>query len=99
MKPATLLFGALALIPSALAVGQTKSAIVWFEDPSTPDSVINEAKNSIIAAGGKITHVYNIIKGFAVVAPETALASVQALGDGHSIRVEEDEVVSINDGM
>ena len=62
MKPASLLFGALALIPSALAVGQTKSAIVWFDDPATPDSIVNEAKDNIIAAGGKITHVYNIIK-------------------------------------
>lgn len=33
-------------------------------------------------------------RGFAVIAPEKALASVQALGAEHSIRVEEDEVVS-----
>ena len=62
MKPVTLLLGALAVLPGVMAVGQTKSAIVWFDDPATPDSVIEEAKKTITAAGGKITHVYNIIK-------------------------------------
>lgn len=56
------LIATLALVPSALAVDQTKSAIVWFEDSNTPDSVVNQVKDSIIQAGGKITHVYTIIK-------------------------------------
>lgn len=53
---------ALAAVPAALAVDQKKSAIVWFDDPSTPDSIVNQARESIIKAGGKITHVYSIIK-------------------------------------
>jgi hypothetical protein len=53
---------ALAAIPTALAVDQKKSAIVYFDDPSTPDSVIDKAKEVIVQAGGKITHVYSIIK-------------------------------------
>ncbi|KAF4464811.1 hypothetical protein FALBO_8356 [Fusarium albosuccineum] len=85
---------ALAVVPSALAVDQKKSAIVWFEDDSTPDSVVNEAKNALIEAGGKITHVYSIIKGFSVIAPEKALELVQTSHTEHQIHVEEDEVVS-----
>lgn len=53
---------ALAVVPGALAVDQKKSAIVWFNDESTPDSVVNEVKDSLIKAGGKITHIYTIIK-------------------------------------
>lgn len=53
---------ALALLPAALAVDQKKSAIVWFDDASTPDSIVEQAKDSIIKAGGKITHVYSIIR-------------------------------------
>ncbi|KND94321.1 hypothetical protein TOPH_01350 [Tolypocladium ophioglossoides CBS 100239] len=88
------LVAALAVLPGTLAVDQKKSAIIWFDDPATPDSVINQAKESIIKAGGKITHVYSIIKGFAVIAPEKALASVQAMATEHNMRVEEDEMVS-----
>lgn len=62
MKPLALLATALAVLPGALAVDQKKSAIIWFENEHTPDSVVNEAKTAIIKAGGKITHVYSIIK-------------------------------------
>ena len=62
MRPFTYLVTALAVLPGAFAVDQKKSAIVWFDDASTPDSIVNDAKNTIIQAGGKITHVYNIIK-------------------------------------
>ncbi|KAJ3532609.1 hypothetical protein NM208_g8369 [Fusarium decemcellulare] len=79
---------ALAVVPSALAVDQKKSAIVWFEDDSTPDSIVEEAKNALIDAGGKITH------GFSVIAPEKALELVQTSHTEHQIHVEEDEVVS-----
>ncbi|KAF7558624.1 hypothetical protein G7046_g5542 [Stylonectria norvegica] len=94
MRPFAYLTAALAILPGALAVDQKKSAIVWFENDSTPDSVVNEAKQALIKAGGKITHVYTIIKGFAVIAPEKALESVQVWGTEHAIRVEKDEMVS-----
>lgn len=58
MRPLGFLVTALAVVPGVLA----KSAIVYFEDKNTPDSVIEKAKNDIIAKGGKITHVYTIIK-------------------------------------
>ncbi|KAL6879624.1 hypothetical protein HDV57DRAFT_499423 [Trichoderma longibrachiatum] len=85
---------ALSLFQLAAAVDQKKSAIIWFDDASTPDAIVNQVKDGILKAGGKVTHVYTIIRGFAVIAPEKALASVQALGAEHAIRVEEDEIVS-----
>jgi hypothetical protein len=105
------LIAALSLFQLGSAVDQKKSAIIWFDNPATPAAVMNQVKDSILKAGGKITHTYTIIKyvflvrrvriyrllyysGFAVIAPANALASVQALGVEHSIRVEEDETVS-----
>ncbi|KAF4961614.1 hypothetical protein FSARC_10143 [Fusarium sarcochroum] len=85
---------ALAVVPSAFAVEQKASAIVWFEDESTPDRVVDECKKALVKAGGKITHVYSIIKGFSVIAPEKALELVQVNHEEHQIRVEKDEVVS-----
>ncbi|CAG9979092.1 unnamed protein product [Clonostachys rosea] len=94
MRPVQFLAAALALAPGLVAA--SKSAIVWFDNPNTPDDVINRAKDDIVKAGGKITHVYTIIKGFSVVAPETALQGVQAWGTEHSVRIEEDNTVSVN---
>lgn len=62
MRPISFIAAALAIVPGAFAVDQTKSAIVWFEDANTPDSIIQKAKDDIISAGGKITHTYSIIK-------------------------------------
>lgn len=62
MRAAAVFTAALALVPTAFAVDQSKSAIIWFEDDSTPDWIVNEAKDNIIKAGGKITHTYTIIK-------------------------------------
>lgn len=58
MRPLGFFVTALAVVPGALA----KSAIIYFDDKNTPDSVVNKAKDDIIAKGGKITHVYTIIK-------------------------------------
>lgn len=61
MKPSTLLVTALSLIAGAAAVDQKKQVVVTYES-STPDWVVNEAKDAIVAAGGVITHEYNLIK-------------------------------------
>lgn len=58
MRAFGLLAAALAIVPGVMA----KSAIVYFEDKNTPDSVIQQAKDDIIADGGEITHSYTIIK-------------------------------------
>lgn len=94
MKPFTILAATLAILPGALAVDQKKSVIVWFEDESTPDSAINDAKQSILDAGGKITHIYTLIKGFAAISTEKALEQVQTWGNKYEVRIEDDEVVS-----
>ncbi|KAL7929109.1 hypothetical protein V8C35DRAFT_316254 [Trichoderma chlorosporum] len=94
MKYSLFFVAALSLFQLGSAVDQKKSAIIWFDNDAIPDAIVNQVKDNIIKAGGKITHIYTIIKGFAVIAPEKALASVQAWGVEHSIRVEEDEIVS-----
>ena len=53
---------ALSLFQLASAVDQKKSAIIWFDDASTPDAIVNQVKDNIIKAGGKVTHVYTIIR-------------------------------------
>ncbi|UKZ46874.1 hypothetical protein TrVGV298_001085 [Trichoderma virens] len=83
MKYSLFFVAALSLFQLGSAVDQKKSAIIWFDNAGTPDSVVNQVKDNILKAGG-----------FAVIAPEKALASVQAWGVEHSIRVEEDEIVS-----
>ncbi|QUC16216.1 uncharacterized protein UV8b_00457 [Ustilaginoidea virens] len=75
----------LGTLPPTIAVDQKKSAIIYFDD-TVPDSILAEAKSSIVAAGGKITHHYTLIKGFAVIAPEKALETVQAWGTQHSMK-------------
>ena len=62
MKFLSSLVVALAALPAVLAMNQKMSAIVYFREDSTPDSVIEKAKNTLIEAGGKITHSYTIIK-------------------------------------
>lgn len=53
---------ALSLFQSGSAVDQKKSAIIWFDNPATPASFMDQVKDSILKAGGKITHTYTIIK-------------------------------------
>ncbi|KAL2753663.1 hypothetical protein ACRALDRAFT_2044019 [Sodiomyces alcalophilus JCM 7366] len=93
MKPSTFLVAALSLVPGALAVDKMKNVIVWAQDESITDSMLDKAKNAIIEAGGKVTHVYTLIRGFDAVAPVKALEAVQAFDAG--IKIEEDQVVTI----
>lgn len=52
----------LAVVTVALAAtAPQKSVIVSYPD-ETPDSVVEQAKNAIVAAGGMITHEYKLIK-------------------------------------
>lgn len=53
---------ALSLFQLAAAVDQKKSAIIWFDDASTPDEIVNQVKDGIVKAGGKVTHYYTIIR-------------------------------------
>ncbi|KAF4125938.1 hypothetical protein GMORB2_1184 [Geosmithia morbida] len=95
MRAVSFVVATLAVVPNVLG----KSAVISFADKDTPDSIVQKAKDDIIAAGGTITHTYNIIKGFAVEAPEDALAAISAWGTEHKMTVEADQEMSINSGI
>ena len=61
MRPASIFAAVVALAVGAAAVDVRKQVIVTYES-NTPDWVLNEAKDAIRAAGGVITHEYNLIK-------------------------------------
>lgn len=95
MRLIAFLVAALTIVSGAFAVDVQKSFIVSY-DHDTPDSVVNEAKDRIVAAGGYITHEYQLIKGFAATAGEKTFETVQAMFSKYNAQVEEDQVVSIN---
>ncbi|CAK7268298.1 hypothetical protein SEPCBS119000_002991 [Sporothrix epigloea] len=91
---ASSILAAVAFIVGVAAVGVRKQVIVTY-DSNTPDWVLNEAKDAIRAAGGVITHEYNLIKGFAATAGEQVLESIQTMGSKYQALVEVDKVVSL----
>lgn len=52
----------LALVTVAMAVTQPQKAVIVSYPDDTPDSVVEQAKGAIKAAGGYITHEYKLIK-------------------------------------
>ncbi|RDL38414.1 Uncharacterized protein BP5553_02754 [Venustampulla echinocandica] len=95
MKFSLLIFPALV----AVALGVTmplKAVIVSYPD-DTPDSIVDQAKDAIKAAGGVITHEYQLIKGFAANAPAKILEQVQTWGNDYHAVIEDDQMVSIMD--
>ena len=95
MKSLSFLVALLTLFSTALAVEIRKQVVVSYP-PETPDSVVNQAKQAIIDAGGVITHEYTLIKGFAATAGEKVLDSVQALSQEFVALVEDDQVLSVS---
>jgi hypothetical protein len=61
MKFTQILLVPFVLAASVSAVAVQKSAIVSFPK-DTPGSVVDQAKDAIIAAGGVITHEFKLIK-------------------------------------
>jgi len=47
------------LFSLALAAAPQKAIVVSFEDPNTPQSVVDDAMKAIKDAGGVITHEYS----------------------------------------
>ncbi|WYZ37533.1 hypothetical protein EsH8_II_001039 [Colletotrichum jinshuiense] len=92
MRPSAFLVAALAVVPGVLAVDQMKSVIIWAKSESISDEIIQKAKQSIIDAGGQITHTYSLIRGFAAVTPVKVLESVQSFSEG--LVIDEDQTVS-----
>ncbi|KAJ5090389.1 hypothetical protein N7532_009073 [Penicillium argentinense] len=100
----------LGLLPLALAAQSLKSVIVTFPK-GTPARVIDQAKDSLVASGGVITHEYlrlsqsmalinprtNVLSsGFAAEAPATALETISTQSEEYKPIIEEDQVVSAN---
>lgn len=96
----------------ATAAAPQKAIVVSYEDPNTPQSVIDQAMDTIRAAGGVITHEYSkskvckripiltypdLFKGFAAKASEKAIESLQTLGSEYVPIVEQDITYSVQD--
>ncbi|OAA57935.1 Proteinase inhibitor, propeptide [Niveomyces insectorum RCEF 264] len=94
MKVFSLFIAVLSLVAGSVAVGLQKQVIITYPT-STPDWVVNQAKDAIVQAGGVITHEYHLIKGFAATAGEKVIETVQAMGSKYQALVEEDRVVSV----
>lgn len=63
MRPLSILAGALALTPAALAVDIQKSVLVTYNrEAPRLTQMIDDAKGAILSAGGKITHEFKFIK-------------------------------------
>lgn len=56
------LFSILAFVAVALAATQPQKSIIITYPDNTPDSIVDQAKNAVIAAGGMVTHEYKLIK-------------------------------------
>jgi len=60
MRLTILTFFVALLFSLALAAAPQKAIVVSFEDPNTPQSVVDEAMKAIKDAGGIITHEYSM---------------------------------------
>jgi hypothetical protein len=63
-SPLFILFVILSIIALALAVKVPPKSVVFTYPSTTPDHILDEAKQAIIKAGGMITHEYLIFKYF-----------------------------------
>ncbi|KAF2274168.1 uncharacterized protein EI97DRAFT_435277 [Westerdykella ornata] len=77
----------------AMAVAPPLKRVIVSYPNETPQSVVDEAMEAIVKAGGAIIHKYNIIKGFTADAPATVLETVEVLSSKFSATVEEDGIV------
>ncbi|KAJ5874493.1 uncharacterized protein N7529_002923 [Penicillium soppii] len=85
---------ALLTLPLALTAS-LKSVVITFPN-GTPESVITQAKNSLVASGGVITHEYHLINGFAAEAPASALQTLSTQDAKYNPNIEEDKIVNAN---
>ena len=52
----------LAFVTVVMAAAQPQKAVIVSYPNDTPDSIVDQAKEAILAAGGIITHEYILIK-------------------------------------
>jgi hypothetical protein len=91
----TILFSLMMALMAAyvMAVAPLQAVIISYPN-ETPQSVVDSAMEEVRKAGGEITHIYNIIKGFACKAPATVLEKVESLSAEFKAIVESDGVVT-----
>ncbi|KAE8145578.1 hypothetical protein BDV25DRAFT_164362 [Aspergillus avenaceus] len=82
------------LLVGGLSLAWANPIVVTYPK-DTPSSVLEDAKNSVINAGGRITHEYQLIKGFSADAPESAVQQISAQSAQYSPTIEKDMSVSI----
>ncbi|SPO05315.1 related to serine proteinase inhibitor IA-2 [Cephalotrichum gorgonifer] len=96
MRPLTILSGALALASGVLSVDVEKSVLVTYNrEAPRLTALIDQAKDAILKAGGKITHEFKFINGFHAIVPSDVVETIQQWG-GEYITVEEDQRVTIS---
>ncbi|RAH44226.1 uncharacterized protein BO95DRAFT_416816 [Aspergillus brunneoviolaceus CBS 621.78] len=74
------------LVPLTLA----NSVLVSFP-AGTPDSVLQQAKDSVLDAGGQITHEFS----FSADCPEEAIQQISTQSAAYKPTIEQDQMVSI----
>lgn len=103
MRPSTLLTPLLMALVAASPITTNSNAkqaplkdVIVSYPKGTPNSVVENAMDTIKDAGGIITHEYGLIVGFAAKVSSKALDMVSTLGVEYGVMVEEDQIVSIN---
>ncbi|KAJ5145670.1 uncharacterized protein N7515_000234 [Penicillium bovifimosum] len=85
---------AVGLLALPLALAESFKSVVVTFPKGTPDSVVIQAKESLVASGGVITHEYHLINGFAADAPVSALNTLSTQDVKYSPTIEEDKIVN-----
>lgn len=76
---------------TALVPAERQVLVTYAED--TPPSILQEAKDAVVAAGGKIMQEYSLIKGFAATVSNEIIDTITTLSNSHRPVVEEDGLV------
>ncbi|KAL8925933.1 MAG: hypothetical protein Q9208_003246 [Pyrenodesmia sp. 3 TL-2023] len=84
----------LVAIGSATSVPAERQVMITYPD-GTHESVLQQAKEAIVAAGGKVTKEYTLIKAFAATVSSEVLDTLSTLSGTHKPLVEDDGVVTI----
>ncbi|KAI4203858.1 MAG: hypothetical protein LQ350_001480 [Teloschistes chrysophthalmus] len=87
------LLGLVGLSSASLAPAERQVLVTY--PASTPASIVQEAKEAIVAAGGKITEEYTLIKSFAATVSDEILSTINTLSQTHRPMVEDDGTVRI----
>ena len=86
-------------LASAYAVKTQQKAVLIGYPEDTPQSEVDKGIEAIKNAGGIITHEFQLFKGFAAKASESALEAVKAAGEKYMPIIEDDGMVSIDGSL